>query len=92
MIMLWKNAFPRSSKEAEAEKQRGDGFTWSVTLESRAGAFAGKSWKCFVIDFRKRLFILAMQTFFVYCKELVNDEVIRRILIPLDAALTMLGV
>lgn len=42
MIMLWKNAFPRSSKEAEAEKQRGDAFTWSVTLESRAGAFAGE--------------------------------------------------
>ncbi len=41
MLLLWKNAFPRSSKEAEAEKQRGDAFTWQVTLEARAGALSG---------------------------------------------------
>ena len=41
MLLLWKNAFPRSAKEAEAEKQRGDAFTWQVTLEARAGALCG---------------------------------------------------
>ena len=43
MLLLWKNAFPRSVKELEAEKARGDGFTWQITLEGRAGALAGQS-------------------------------------------------
>lgn len=41
MLLLWKNAFPRSHKELEAEKQRGDSFTWQVTLEARSGALGG---------------------------------------------------
>lgn len=43
MLLLWKNAFPRSHKELEAEKQRGDSFTWQVTLEARSGALGGRS-------------------------------------------------
>lgn len=42
MLLLWRNAFPRSSKELESEKARGDAFTWQVTLEGRAGALAGE--------------------------------------------------
>lgn len=42
MLLLWRNVFPRSSKELEAEKARGDSFTWQVTLEGRAGALCGK--------------------------------------------------
>lgn len=42
MLLLWRNAFPRSTKELESEKLRGDAFTWQVTLEARAGALAGK--------------------------------------------------
>uniref|UniRef100_A0A665WI42 HEAT repeat-containing protein 5B n=1 Tax=Echeneis naucrates TaxID=173247 RepID=A0A665WI42_ECHNA len=38
MLLLWRNVFPRSQKELEAEKARGDSFTWQVTLEGRAGA------------------------------------------------------
>ncbi|PIK54390.1 putative HEAT repeat-containing protein 5B, partial [Apostichopus japonicus] len=38
LLLLWRNAFPRSSKELESEKARGDAFTWQVTLEGRAGA------------------------------------------------------
>ncbi|XP_067318972.1 HEAT repeat-containing protein 5A [Anolis sagrei] len=38
MLLLWKCAFPLSSKDLETEKSRGDSFTWQVTLESRAGA------------------------------------------------------
>ncbi|VDO01133.1 unnamed protein product [Rodentolepis nana] len=30
LILLWRNAFPRSTRELEAEKQRGDAFTWQV--------------------------------------------------------------
>ncbi|CAH1791410.1 unnamed protein product [Owenia fusiformis] len=40
MLLLWKNSFPRSSKELESEKARGDAFTWQVTLEGRAGALS----------------------------------------------------
>lgn len=32
LLLLWKNAFPRSAKEAEEERQRGDAFTWTLTL------------------------------------------------------------
>lgn len=35
--------FPRSQKELEAEKAKGDSFTWQVTLEGRAGALCGKN-------------------------------------------------
>jgi hypothetical protein len=38
MMLLWRNAFPRSPKEFESEKARGDAFTWKVSLEARAGA------------------------------------------------------
>ncbi|OZC08270.1 hypothetical protein X798_04749 [Onchocerca flexuosa] len=40
LLPLWKSSFPRSAKEAEAEKNRGDAFTWLCTLEARAGALA----------------------------------------------------
>lgn len=30
MLLLWRNSFPRSSKELESEKARGDAFTWQV--------------------------------------------------------------
>ncbi|KAI1285000.1 HEAT repeat-containing protein 5B [Halotydeus destructor] len=43
MLLLWKNSFPRSNKELESEKARGDAFTWQVTLENRAGALAAMS-------------------------------------------------
>jgi hypothetical protein len=38
MLLLWRNAFPRSSRELDSEKARGDAFTWRVSLEARAGA------------------------------------------------------
>ncbi|CAH0731953.1 unnamed protein product, partial [Brenthis ino] len=40
MLLLWRNSFPRSVKELESEKARGDAFTWQVTLEGRAGALS----------------------------------------------------
>uniref|UniRef100_A0A915Q4W5 HEAT repeat-containing protein 5B n=1 Tax=Setaria digitata TaxID=48799 RepID=A0A915Q4W5_9BILA len=40
LVLLWKSSFPRSTKEAEGEKNRGDAFTWICTLEARAGALA----------------------------------------------------
>ena len=30
MLLLWRNSFPRSAKELDSEKARGDAFTWQV--------------------------------------------------------------
>ena len=40
MLLLWRNAFPKSFQDLDSEKARGDAFTWQVTLESRAGALS----------------------------------------------------
>lgn len=38
VLLLWKCVFPVSPKDLETERNRGDSFTWQVTLEGRAGA------------------------------------------------------
>lgn len=63
MLLLWRNVFPRSLKELEAEKARGDSFTWQVTLEGRAGALCGKNWKHG--KHFQNIFILLFSDFFV---------------------------
>ncbi|XP_063873685.1 HEAT repeat-containing protein 5B-like [Scylla paramamosain] len=73
MLLLWKNSFPRSSKEIESEKARGDAFTWQVTLEGRAGALA------------------SMHSFLLHCSELAAEDTVRRLLLPIEAALLMLS-
>ncbi|XP_032821133.2 HEAT repeat-containing protein 5B isoform X4 [Petromyzon marinus] len=72
MLLLWRNVFPRSPKEMEAEKTRGDAFTWQVTLEGRAGA------------------LCAMRSFVAHCGELLTEDVIRRLLNPIECAMLMM--
>ncbi|KAL3290046.1 hypothetical protein HHI36_023417 [Cryptolaemus montrouzieri] len=72
MLLLWRNSFPRSTKELDSEKARGDAFTWQVTLEGRAGA------------------LTAMHSFLQHCPELVNEDITRRLLNPIESALAML--
>uniref|UniRef100_A0A8D3BS16 HEAT repeat-containing protein 5B n=1 Tax=Scophthalmus maximus TaxID=52904 RepID=A0A8D3BS16_SCOMX len=72
MLLLWRNVFPRSQKELEAEKARGDAFTWQVTLEGRAGA------------------LCAMRSFVAHCPELLTEDVIRRLMTPIECAMTMI--
>lgn len=72
MLLLWRNSFPRSNKELESEKARGDAFTWQVTLEGRAGALS------------------AIHSFLLHCPELLNDDITRRLLTPIESALAML--
>ncbi|THD24378.1 HEAT repeat-containing protein [Fasciola hepatica] len=73
MLLFWRNAFPRSARELEAEKQRGDAFTWQIMLESRAGA------------------LCSMQSFLECCSSvLTTEEAIRRLLAPIECALSML--
>ncbi|XP_067840211.1 HEAT repeat-containing protein 5B isoform X2 [Heptranchias perlo] len=73
MLLLWRNVFPRSLKELEAEKARGDSFTWQVTLEGRAGALS------------------AMRSFVAHCPELLTEDVIRRLMTPIECAMLMLS-
>lgn len=40
LLLLWRNSFPKSTKDLESEKARGDSFTWQVTLDGRAGALS----------------------------------------------------
>jgi HEAT repeat-containing protein 5 len=37
-VRLWHNVFPRSSMELEQERQRGDSFTWTLSLNQRSDA------------------------------------------------------
>ncbi|KAF5283589.1 hypothetical protein FQA39_LY17291 [Lamprigera yunnana] len=73
MLLLWRNSFPRSAKELDSEKARGDAFTWQVTLEGRAGALS------------------AMHSFVQNCSELITEDIIRRLLTPIESALAMLA-
>ncbi|XP_055794155.1 HEAT repeat-containing protein 5B isoform X3 [Salvelinus fontinalis] len=73
MLLLWRNVFPRSQKEMEAEKARGDSFTWQVMLEGRAGA------------------LCAMRSFVAHCPELLTEDVIRRLMTPIECAMTMMS-
>ncbi|XP_061693976.1 HEAT repeat-containing protein 5B [Syngnathoides biaculeatus] len=73
MLLLWRNVFPRSQKELEAEKARGDSFTWQVTLEGRAGA------------------LCAMRSFVAHCPELLTEDIIRRLMTPIECAMTMIS-
>ncbi|XP_050534619.1 HEAT repeat-containing protein 5B isoform X3 [Daktulosphaira vitifoliae] len=72
MLLLWRNSFPRSSKELDSEKARGDAFTWQLTLEGRAGAMS------------------SMYSFLYNCNDLVTEDIIRRLLTPIESALAML--
>ncbi|EFO83913.1 hypothetical protein CRE_14875 [Caenorhabditis remanei] len=40
VIKLWKAAFPRSSREAETENNRGDAFSWQCAMVAQAGALS----------------------------------------------------
>jgi len=72
LMLIWKNSFPRTSKDLDSEKSRGDAFTWQITLENRTGALA------------------AMASFINYNRNLVTDDIVRRLLIPIEAAILML--
>lgn len=73
MMLLWRNAFPRTAKELESEKARGDAFTWRVSLEARSGALA------------------SMHSFLQNSPDLVTDDILRRLTVPVEGALTLLG-
>uniref|UniRef100_A0A4W3GT71 HEAT repeat-containing protein 5A n=1 Tax=Callorhinchus milii TaxID=7868 RepID=A0A4W3GT71_CALMI len=47
ILLLWKSVFPQCPKDLETERNRGDCFTWQVTLEGRAGALCAM--KSFVL-------------------------------------------
>ncbi|XP_072123379.1 HEAT repeat-containing protein 5A isoform X1 [Mobula birostris] len=71
ILLLWKSVFPQSPKDLETEINRGDCFTWQVTLEERAGALS------------------AMKSFALHCGDLFSDDVIERLLPPLESAVAL---
>ncbi|CAK8692902.1 unnamed protein product [Clavelina lepadiformis] len=73
LILMWKTSFPRSMRELEQEKQRGDPFTWQLALEARAGS------------------LCAMRSFVAHCGPLLTEETKRKIMIPLESAMAMMG-
>ncbi|XP_035264123.1 HEAT repeat-containing protein 5A isoform X7 [Anguilla anguilla] len=73
LLLLWKCSFPQSLRDLDAERSRGDAFTWQVTLEGRAGA------------------LCAMKSLVVHCSDLLNDDVIIRLLTPLACAVALLN-
>lgn len=71
--MLWKFSFPLSADEAKEEFKRGDAFTWTATLEVRAGALA------------------SMDAFLRCCPELASDELISKMVLPIETTLITMG-
>lgn len=63
MLLLWHNSFPQSKEKLDSEKERGEAFTWQVTLEGRAGAlsamysFAYHCPELLTPDHRRRLLV-----------------------------------
>ncbi|XP_015763644.1 PREDICTED: HEAT repeat-containing protein 5B-like isoform X1 [Acropora digitifera] len=46
LLALWSSAFPKTVKEFEQEKARGDAYTWHVTLEFHAGTLCSMASFC----------------------------------------------
>ena len=73
MMLLWRNAFPRNVKELESEKARGDGFTWKMSLEARAGALAS------IHSFLQVCFSLKLYNISEICQNPINSAIWYRI-------------
>lgn len=91
LLQLWKGVFPRSMRELDQERQKGDSFTWQLTLEARSGALCGKSLRLKeFVNVSPKLF-LAMRSFVANCSELLTDDVTRKLMVPLESAMAMMG-
>ena len=82
MMLLWRNAFPRSLKELESEKSRGDAFTWKVSLEARCGAVAAIH-AFLLLNGRGQGQQGQGQV------DLVTEDTLRRLTVPLEACLNL---
>lgn len=105
LLLLWRCVFPASLREQEMEQQRGDYFTWRVTLEGRAGALCGQ-YRCFLgpgshPEPQKKFHFSSAKSFFFFppamkklqqlCPQLVTDDVISRLFTPLACAVSLLA-
>ncbi len=93
-MLLWRNAFPRSQKELESEKARGDAFTWRISLEARAGAMA--SIHAFLLNaspggggHQQQSHQYHSSSSSSSSSDLVTDDVLRRLAVPLEACLNL---
>lgn len=49
LVVLWRNSFPHSVKDATVEQAKGNLQLWVVTLEGRAGSLSCKA-ACIYVD------------------------------------------
>lgn len=76
LILLWRNAFPRSLADFEREKQRGDCLTWLLSFNQRTGAL------CSMISFLNNCLIAKENSLFI--------DLLPPMINPLDNAIVML--
>lgn len=104
MLLLWRNSFPKSAKELESEKARGDVFTWQVSAAVKCVGVQRRSFSIINIhrhiwfDFLQKQVTLegragalsSIHSFLLHCPDLVNDEITTRLLVPIESALAMM--
>jgi hypothetical protein len=95
MLLLWRNSFPKSAKELESEKARGDAFTWQVIILVLLFNSVYDYYLCLIIAFQVTLegragALSSIHSFLLHCPDLVSDEIVTRLLIPIESALAMM--
>ncbi|CAF1187973.1 unnamed protein product, partial [Didymodactylos carnosus] len=90
LLLLWRNVFPRSAQDFEQEKLRGDIFTWQLSFNQRSGAL------CSMISFLLNCSAINVsqqqqQQTFTEAENIVNDDLLKRMLNPVDNAAQMLS-
>lgn len=64
-----------------------------ITINSQINVYADRSIPEILVEIhmRNNVFISAMLSFLQHCRELITEDVIRRLLAPLECTLTMLA-
>lgn len=76
LVSLWCHVFPRSSAEFDQERQRGDSFTWTLTLNQRSDALCSM--------------IALLNNDLVDERNADRDDVLKQLLNPIESAILIL--
>ena len=76
LVSLWCHGFPRSSAEFDQERQRGDSFTWTLTLNQRSDALCSM--------------IALLNNGLVDERNSDSDDVLKHLLNPIESAILIL--
>jgi HEAT repeat-containing protein 5 len=95
LIKLWKNTMPMSQKELEADKKRGDAFTWKLSLEERSGALS--CIHSFLVNCSELIapgadaYSVSEHTNTTTSPVVQSEELMRRLLVPIEGAIMLLS-